>query len=146
MTVYATPRTCPQVGVFFPMILLKPFEPPNVPGVGAGAAPGGPMPTPAAHQHPPPCPPGLLLFRVSVWAWSPAEGRAHACVHTRTHSRKRPGHGPLLRGVHAVHMHACTRAHTAASVLGMPGPALPWQACPGHPRLLWPEPPPVRPG
>jgi len=55
-----------EVGVFFPMILLKPFEHPNVPGVGAGAAPGGPAPPPGAHQHPAPCPPGLLLFRVAA--------------------------------------------------------------------------------
>ncbi|KAF5835546.1 hypothetical protein DUNSADRAFT_7245 [Dunaliella salina] len=52
-----------MVGVFFPMILLKPFEHPNVPGAGAGAAPGSPAPPPGALQHPTPCPPGLLLFR-----------------------------------------------------------------------------------
>jgi len=40
----------PQVGVFFPMILLKPFEPPTVPGVspvaGAGTGSAG-----GQHRH-----------------------------------------------------------------------------------------------
>lgn len=83
---HATTRT--QIGVFFPMILLKPFEPPNVPGVGAGAVPGAPLPKHDTHQHPVPCPPGLLLFRVSMSEhvfYTPRKGeRKRAHVQTMT--------------------------------------------------------------